>query len=234
MINDSKALENKVWAALRGLFSSACAVAAKAGSAVCLELPEAEARAVAGAVMSRRSEFAAGRWAARQALAAAGFPGAVIPSGADRAPIWPEGALGSISHSCGVAVAVAANKRKISALGVDIERSSALTEELWNQVMVSGELDRLRRLPGPFRCKCATAIFCIKEAFFKLQFSQTHTWIDFHEAEVRLNRDLSRWHLRLSCPISIQGIPQSSFTGMCWIGESLTMAGAYETNGEQN
>ena len=54
------------------------------------------------AVAKRRSEYLAGRWCAREALAMLGMEG--IPAlGPDRAPQWPAGSLGSITHSQGIA-----------------------------------------------------------------------------------------------------------------------------------
>src|ERR1700683_3352985 len=162
--------ETRVLAVLRRLFPSVCAVGAKAYGLTAEESFEAEALAIEAAVASRKIEFSAGRRAARRALEGAGFPGAVIPIGPDRSPIWPAGAVGSISHAAGVAVAVAAPAALVSGLGVAVERSATLTEELFGQVMTPGEFDLLRRLPESDQCRYATAVFSIKEAFFKLQF----------------------------------------------------------------
>src|ERR1044072_3033714 len=62
-----------------------------------------------------------GRDAARDALASLGaHPGdlAAGPHGA----IWPEGIVGSIAHTDGTAVAIAAHSYDRAALGIDIER----------------------------------------------------------------------------------------------------------------
>ena len=46
----------------------------------------------------RLSDFATGRYCAMKALEQFGIQDAIIPIGEDRAPIWPEGIVGSISH----------------------------------------------------------------------------------------------------------------------------------------
>src|SRR3712207_1286527 len=61
-------------------------------------LPEEEG-SVRTAGVKRRREFAAGRQCARRALAHLGFAGVPLPASADRAPCWPVGVCGSISHT---------------------------------------------------------------------------------------------------------------------------------------
>ena len=63
-------------------------------------LPE-EAPAIARAIPKRQAEFAAGRRAARAALTTLGHPAQAIPVGDRRAPIWPQGTVGAITHDQG-------------------------------------------------------------------------------------------------------------------------------------
>ena len=80
-----------------------------------------EAVAVDRAVPRRRAEFAAGRRCARAALARIGIPPAPLLRGEDREPLWPDGAVGSITHCAGyVAAAVAATEVMLS-VGIDAE-----------------------------------------------------------------------------------------------------------------
>jgi len=71
-------------------------------------------------VPKRRLEYLAGRLAASAALQSAGADDPVIGSHGG-APVWPSGYCGSISHSAGLAVALAARSRDWRALGIDIE-----------------------------------------------------------------------------------------------------------------
>ncbi|MBN1173619.1 MAG: 4'-phosphopantetheinyl transferase, partial [Micromonosporaceae bacterium] len=63
-------------------------------------LPE-EAPLVARAVPRRRAEFTTGRHCARLALASLGVEPAAILAGPDRAPRWPAGIVGTITHCDG-------------------------------------------------------------------------------------------------------------------------------------
>lgn len=92
-----------------------------------IDAPELEVIARAAGIIplgpvfppARRREFLAGRLAAQAALAQFGERGLVGRLG--HAPVWPEGYCGSISHSKGLAVAVAGTSRDWQALGVDLE-----------------------------------------------------------------------------------------------------------------
>ena len=83
-------------------------------------LHPAEAAFVAGAVPSRRAEFAAGRAAARSALAEIDAPPGAILVGSLRQPMWPPGTLGAISHDGRLACAVAARCGWMNGLGLDL------------------------------------------------------------------------------------------------------------------
>jgi enterobactin synthetase component D len=79
-----------------------------------------EASAVASMPPRRRREFLAGRLAARRALRAVGLDCGDIPR-AGRLPLFPPGRAASISHSAGVAVAVARAPGRDTPLGCDLE-----------------------------------------------------------------------------------------------------------------
>lgn len=93
------------------------------------DLEPIERSFVANAVHSRRKEFALGRALARRALAAAGHARVGIPAGPDRAPIWPTGIIGSITHCDHIAVAaVAPTQSGIQAIGIDLERTAGTAD----------------------------------------------------------------------------------------------------------
>lgn len=80
----------------------------------------AEAAAAASMPEQRRREFLAGRRAARRALRAVGLDCGEIPR-SGRLPVFPPGRAASISHSAGIAVAVARGADGGSPLGCDLE-----------------------------------------------------------------------------------------------------------------
>lgn len=87
----------------------------------CPEPPgPAEEAAAASMPPKRRMEFLAGRRAARRALRAVGLECGEIPR-AGRLPVFPPGRAASISHSTGIAVAVARAPGRDLPLGCDLE-----------------------------------------------------------------------------------------------------------------
>ena len=65
---------------------------------------------MARAVPQRRREFFAGRLAAHRAMEALGHLPEPVPMGQDRAPVWPQGLVGSISHGAGACAAMYGQK----------------------------------------------------------------------------------------------------------------------------
>lgn len=148
-----------------------------------------EARAVADAVDRRRREFAAGREAARQALATLGVAPTPIPRADDRRPIWPAGLVGSISHAAGFAAAVAARDEDVAGVGLDIEAAAPLRDDLCGYVLTPTELRRRAAMPmvaGVPRCKVA---FAAKEALFKAVYPITLGFFGFLDAVVDVGDD---------------------------------------------
>lgn len=134
-----------------------------------------EAASMARAVPSRWQEFAAGRAAARTALK---LPGAV-PMGDDRAPVWPEGWAGSISHGGGWAIAVC--KRGEWLVGVDLEPDEDLPADILPDILTPAETWRLGHDP-----RLARRVFAIKEAVYKAQFPLSREIFDFQTLDVVL------------------------------------------------
>lgn len=128
--------------------------------------------AVPGAILSRQREFAAGRAAARAALAAFGVPAQALPMGADRAPVWPAGVVGSITHTAGACLAVALPSARCRGIGLDLEEDHPLDPDLWEMVL------RPEERAGMTGAQ-AKAVFCAKEAAYKAQYSVSRTLYGF-------------------------------------------------------
>ncbi|UYV38727.1 4'-phosphopantetheinyl transferase superfamily protein [Rhodobacteraceae bacterium D3-12] len=143
-----------------------------------------EAEAMRAAVPKRRAEFFAGRAAARRAMAQLGMPPAPVPMGDDRAPVWPDGVVGSISHCEGVCVALIARSETWRSLSVDVEPLEDLPRDLWDSVMGAQERARLAELPEAARGRCGRLIFSAKEAVYKLQYPITAEWMEFSDLDV--------------------------------------------------
>jgi 4'-phosphopantetheinyl transferase EntD len=138
-----------------------------------------ERAAILRAVPRRRAELAAGRAAARAAMAMLGRPPAPVPAGADRAPVWPAGLSGSIAHSDGVALAALAPAGAAAALGIDIEPDEGLEDALADEIATPAERARLAALPGPARGRALRALFAAKEAAYKAQYPLSRALLGF-------------------------------------------------------
>ncbi|WP_439373406.1 4'-phosphopantetheinyl transferase family protein [Bradyrhizobium sp. DASA03120] len=130
----------------------------------------------------RRREFAWGRHHAREALRRLGFAPVPILSRGDRAPLWPPGGVGSISHSSSDCGAVAGRSSDVLALGLDIEDEEPLGADLLPIICSSAELQRREWSSNRFGPKL---IFVIKEAVYKLYSPVTREFLDFQDVSVR-------------------------------------------------
>jgi 4'-phosphopantetheinyl transferase EntD len=148
-------------------------------------LCEVELEAIANAVPKRRLEMAAGRDAAREALARLGVLPAAIPSAAGGAPRWPEGFVGSITHTNTLCAAVVARDTDVVAIGLDAEPAGPLERELWAEILTEDELAVLTLLDAETAAARARWTFCAKEAAYKCQYPLSGLLLDFGDLEIR-------------------------------------------------
>lgn len=174
-------------AALQHLAGADVAVAVRPVAGPVDPLWPAEQLAMARAIPSRQAEYAAGRSAARAAMQMLGLTLADIPTGPDRAPVWPSGIVGSISHTRGLCVAMVARAGAIRGIGVDLELSDPLPADLWPEVLTIAERADLDRLPDADRGRTAKLIFSAKECTYKCIYPQIQTVLGFWEMEIRID-----------------------------------------------
>ncbi len=185
---------------LSGLIPSCAVVAEGPIRAVTGVLwPEEEAW-IAGAALGRRQGFAAGRILARQALSILDGPDGPIGTAPDRAPVWPAGFTGSITHSRRWAAAAVARTEDLRGIGIDVEDIARFHPGLDAQLFCGDEIERLDRLDPQARQIAAAAMFSAKEAFYKCQHPLTGARLGFHDAAVRLCPEAGSFVLRLLTP----------------------------------
>lgn len=129
------------------------------------------------AVAARLAEFRAGRVAARLAMAELGLPPVPVPMQRDRAPLWPMGLCGSITHSGTLCLAAVA-RRPLRGLGLDLEPATPLEDDLRDIVLRPEERDAAPDL--------AKLIFCAKEAAYKAQYPISRRLFDFQALAVQI------------------------------------------------
>ncbi len=152
-------------------------------------LPPEEQEYLSKAVAKRIHEFAGGRACARAGLSQLGFAPVALPMGADRAPRWPAGTTGSITHTDGFCAAVVAPCARIRALGLDAEPENSVGPHLWHRICTAQELAALREQDEPGAQATATLIFCAKEAFYKCQHALTGQWLGFTDLSITVESE---------------------------------------------
>lgn len=148
-----------------------------------------EAALVAGAVAKRQREFATGRALAHQLLTELGAPDQPLLPGARRAPGWPSGYLGSITHSdsfCAVAVARAAS---LALIGIDVEEDAPLPEKLVPRILGPEERAARDGLAEVARERRGRLVFSAKECIYKALAPLLERVLGFDEIEVRFADD---------------------------------------------
>ena len=150
--------------------------------------PLAQGERLPGAVPARLAEFSAGRAAARIALH---NPDQPIPIGPDRAPIWPAGLVGSITHCAGLCLAVVGKSQDYQGLGLDAEPDLPLAADLWPTILRGDE----------HLSDHASALvhFVAKEAAYKAQYSISERLFGFQT--LRLTFDEDRFEAEFAEPI---------------------------------
>jgi enterobactin synthetase component D len=146
--------------------------------------------ALSGAVPKRRAEFLAGRICATLALRSAGLPEVIGMNG--RAPVWPAGAVGSISHTDNRVIATVS--RTLGGLGVDCETIMPPTQADNIQGMILTPFEaNLRPDALPFAA-FLTLVFSAKEALYKALSPRLDHVLEFLDVTLSgLSRD--RLHL---------------------------------------
>jgi 4'-phosphopantetheinyl transferase EntD len=183
-------------AGVRDLLPDYVAVEVAGDSDFTAELMPAEAALLSGRVVeSRRREFTAGRTCARRALSRLGVRGWPLTTAANRAPVWPDGTTGSITHTAGYCAAAVALRGKVRAVGIDAERRTILPMNVRASICLPEELqwcaERADEDWWP------AVFFSAKEVVYKLWSPIVGKWLDFHDAHVTLDVQAGTFEARI-------------------------------------
>lgn len=148
-------------------------------------LPE-EAVACETFRIGRLEEFTAGRVCARRALSEFGLGSFAVRRNADRTPHWPDGFVGSITHTIGFCGAVVGTRDRIAGVGIDAEIIARVTRDVWSQAFTPDDIARISQLTTTERERAAAVIFSAKESFYKCQSGVTGSWLDYIDVGVEL------------------------------------------------
>lgn len=130
------------------------------------------------AVSKRRLEFAAGRHAARKALKLIGQSNCPISKGQYGQPMFPDGLIGSITHTESLAVAIVGTANNQRGIGVDLELVQRFKPDLSDAVLTPIELRHVNDENQ------LAAHFSAKEAAYKAIFTTLGKVIGFQDVEL--------------------------------------------------
>lgn len=146
-----------------------------------------EKHVVETVVQKRREEFSTGRLCAHTAMLSINpheKPHPLLP-GKKREPLWPDGLIGSISHSANSCLAVVSVDRSIKSLGVDIEKREGIKPGVRDLICQTEELAMLGEYEqNPEAWKL---IFSAKESVYKALFPILQRWIGFSDATLQFD-----------------------------------------------
>lgn len=134
-----------------------------------------ERKACDGAVVTRQRDFTRGRKAAHAALEQLGVQASDgVGVSASKAPLWPSGVVGSISHCDAAVAAVVARAKQLRGIGLDVEVDQTLEPGAIEAVL---RRDEARVDP--------LVQFSAKESVYKTWEPLMGQWLDFAEVSVQ-------------------------------------------------
>ncbi len=140
---------------------------------------------IRGASNKRKSEFLAGRFCASTAIKHLLGIHCSVGIGENRQPIFPDGIIGTISHTDEVAMCAVASSNIYSNLGIDIEHW--FTHKVANDVksiVVNREEQSLLLDTDYDFLKLITIAFSVKESLFKAIYKEVGRYFGFEAARI--------------------------------------------------
>lgn len=151
-----------------------------------------EAAQVERAVEKRRREFSAARGLARSLLFRLGASTGPLLNGPDRAPLFPEGSVGSITHTAGYCGVVVGRATDYVGVGLDVEQAEPLKPELLRMILSDDERDGYDPR-DPDALARAKLVFSAKEAAYKAQYALTRNYLGFSAMRIEFDEPASRF-----------------------------------------
>ena len=168
----------------------------------------------------RRAQFNRVRLIAARLLASIGADQVDVPRGPDRAPVWPSGFVGSISHTDTLFGVAVAPERILRSVGIDIE--ATLAGKTLAAVLDTCLNDRERAaIPatGFGAARFATLCFSAKEALFKCLYPLVRRMFDFRDVEIAVDLPAGTVLMRLLDSLSADFPAGTQLQGRYRFGE---------------
>jgi 4'-phosphopantetheinyl transferase EntD len=188
-------------------------------------LPEEEPL-IAKSVAKRRNEFITVRYCARLALSELGIPPVPILKGEKGEPCWPDGVVGSLTHTEGFRGAAVAAKDVVRSVGIDAEPHDVLPNGVLDAISLPAERAEISALPEGLHWD--RILFCAKEATYKAWYPLTQRWLGFEDAHIVFSIDgtgaAGGFESRvLIDPAALSGPPLSTLRGRWSVRDGLAL-----------
>ena len=144
---------------------------------------------IRGAVNSRKASFLAGRYCVQTIFDRLGVKFEVAMA-SNRAPIWPAGYTGSITHTKDRAFAVALPSSQMTSIGVDIERIMSLEKAKKIEGQIIDDQESAILGIEDFGMKVSLA-FSAKESVYKCIAPMTGRFYNFSDVHITSWKDNS-------------------------------------------
>ena len=167
-------------------------------------LDPAERAGIEHAVARRQQEFIAGRICARQALERLGIATGPLRKQPNGSIAWPDGIMGTLSHSeiwCGAAIV---RHSAAAGIGFDIETVARIRENLWRRILTREERAWLDGQPEAATQARVALIFSAKEALYKCIAELLERRIGFMDAVIIPDPQQGSFAVRLNEPVAAQ------------------------------
>lgn len=137
------------------------------------------------AVSKRQAEYLAGRLCATKALSNLNSAKTLVHTSESRAPIWPEGTYGSITHTKGIAAAIAGIENKPTGVGIDVEKLMKDDQEVKLQTHILREDEQTQFIYlGQQVTHPLSVIFSAKESIYKALYPFVKKFFGFDKARL--------------------------------------------------
>lgn len=153
--------------------------------------------AIARAVASRKQQYRATRALAHRAFERLGLGRRALVNHDDRSPLWPDGLVGSLTHTDAFCAVCVARSSEYRSLGIDAEGADRVTTDLFSRVLTQRERALVLSLPASEQRGLATLFFSAKESLYKCQFPLSRRFLGFEDVEIALDLDAGTFSSRI-------------------------------------
>ncbi|MEV2250858.1 4'-phosphopantetheinyl transferase superfamily protein [Streptomyces sp. NPDC050147] len=161
-----------------------------------------EADVISRAIPRRQREFATVRLCARRAMSTLGVGPVPLLPDRHRAPQWPHGLVGSMTHCDGYRAAAVAPSGQVAGIGIDAEPNLPLPAGVLNAIALGPERAQvealLLRVP---EVRWDRMLFSAKETVFKVWHPLTRRQLGFDQALIELEPETGTFTARLLIPV---------------------------------